>query len=181
MAARVSRRRLLKAAVVLGGLGAAGSIVGALRTRGYAVPDAVRANLVALEPWQYVVVQHLARRVCAPDAPGVVGPDDTDVAGFVDGYLAKAPRRMRRDLGRFLAYVEQLAPASVLRAARFTHLAPDDQDRVLAALESSSSDLLRGGFDGLKSLLFMGYYRDPRTWKIIGYDGPLVGRPEGGW
>ncbi|MBL8609283.1 MAG: hypothetical protein JNL38_18280 [Myxococcales bacterium] len=42
-------------------------------------------------------------------------------------------------------------------------------------------DLLRGGFAGLKSLIFMGYYRDPRTWAILGYDGPRVGRPERGW
>jgi hypothetical protein len=52
---------------------------------------------------------------------------------------------------------------------------------VLASVEASSSDLLRAGFDGLKSLVFMGYYRDPRTWGILGYDGPLVNRPRGGW
>ena len=51
----------------------------------------------------------------------------------------------------------------------------------LAALEASSQDLLRGGFTGLKSLVFMGYYRDARTWKVLAYDGPLVGRPENGW
>ena len=52
---------------------------------------------------------------------------------------------------------------------------------MLAAIEASSSDLLRAGFDGLKSLVFMGYYRDARTWGILGYDGPLVGRPPSGW
>lgn len=177
--ARVSRRRLLKSAVVLGGLTAAGSIVGVLRSRGYEVPPGRR--LASLAPWELVVVEHVARRICAPDAPGVVSADETDVAGFVDAYLARAPRRVRRDLGRFLLYVEQLAPATVLRASRFTRLPPDEQDRVLAALESSASDLLRGGFEGLKALVFMGYYRDPRTWSILGYDGPLVRRPEGGW
>jgi hypothetical protein len=52
---------------------------------------------------------------------------------------------------------------------------------VLASLEASSSDLLRAGFDGLKSLVFFGYYRDPRAWRLLGYDGPLVRRPAGGW
>jgi hypothetical protein len=33
---------------------------------------------------------------------------------------------------------------------------------------------MRGGFEGLKALLFMGYYRDARTWRVIGYDGPRV-------
>ena len=45
----------------------------------------------------------------------------------------------------------------------------------------NGEDLLRGAFDGLKSLVFMGYYRDPRTWRILGYDGPRVNRPDEGW
>src|SRR5262249_4598583 len=134
-------------------------------------------SLVALEPWQFVLVQHLARRVCAPDdVRGVVSPDDVDVAGFVDAYLLGLAPKLRRDLLRFFAYIEQLAQGSGGLGSRFTHLPPEDQDRVLASLESSSSELLRGGFAGAKALLFMGYYRDPRTWTILGYDGPLIGR-----
>jgi hypothetical protein len=165
---------VLKAALAFGVLGVTGSVVALVRSRGYEVPEGVRFKLVGLEAWQYVVVQHLARRVCAADEPGVVTPDETDVAGFVDGYVANMAPRMRRDLGRFLGVIEQLAPAGLAMTSRFTRLGPADQDRVLASLESSSSDLLRGGFEGLKALLFMGYYRDARTWRVIGYDGPRV-------
>jgi hypothetical protein len=172
---RLPRRRILKAAIAFGVLGAAGSVVAIVRSRGYEIDEEVRARLVGLEPWQYVVVQHLARRVCAADEPGVVTPDETDVAGFVDGYVAKMPKRMRRDLGRFLGVIEQLAPAGARMTSRFTRLDGHDQDKVLASLESSSSDLMRGGFEGVKALLFMGFYRDPRTWPLIGYDGPRVG------
>ncbi len=160
----------MKAAVASGALALAAGVVARLRTSGYAAP----VRLVGLQPWQYVVIQHLARRVCAADAAGVVGPDETDVAGFVDAYVAKMPPKLRRDLVRFLGFVEQLAPATIGSASRFTHLPPADQDRVLAALEASASDLLRGGFDAVKALLFMGYYRDPRTWTILGYGGPMV-------
>jgi Gluconate 2-dehydrogenase subunit 3 len=165
---------VLKAAVALGVLGVAGSIVAVVRTRGYALDGEVRARLLALEPWQYIVVQQLARRVCAADQPGVVTPDETDVAGFVDGYVAKMPARMARDLGRFLGVIEQLAPAGIGKASRFTRLDEADQDRVLASLAKHSSELLRGGFEGVKALLFMGYYRDARTWGILGYEGPRV-------
>ncbi len=171
---RLPRRKVLKAALAFGVLGAAGSVVAVVRSRGYEVPEGVRSKLVGLEAWQYVVVQHLARRVCAADEPGVVTPDETDVAGFVDAYVANMAPRMRRDLGRFFGVIEQLAPAGLGMSSRFTRLEPRDQDRVLASLESSSSDLLRGGFEGLKALLFMGYYRDARTWSLIGYDGPRV-------
>jgi hypothetical protein len=171
---RLPRRKVLKAAIGFGVLGATGSIVALVRSRGYDVPEGVRTKLVGLEAWQYVVVQHLARRVCAADEAGVVTPDEADVAGFVDGYVANMAPRTRRDLGRFLGVIEQLAPAGVGIASRFSHLEAADQDKVLASLESSSSDLLRGGFEGLKALLFMGYYRDARTWRVLGYDGPRV-------
>jgi hypothetical protein len=180
-AGRFPRRRLLKAAVagaLLLGAGAAAVV----RTRGYAVPAG--RTLVWMSPWQYVVFQNAARRIAAPDRSddaSIPSADDLDVAGFADGWIARMPAAVRRDLGRFLAYLEHLAPVGSGYASRFTRLAPADQDRVLAGVEASSNDQLRAGFDGLKSLVFMGYYRDARTWRVIGYDGPRVGRPEGGW
>jgi hypothetical protein len=180
-ARKTSRRRFL--ALAGGALVAASGVVAVMRTRGYAVPAEVAAKLEALAPWQYVVVQHVARRIAAPDRDDrtIPTPDDTDVAGFVDGYVARLPEALARDLLRALAFVEHFAPLTVGCASRFTRLGAADQDRVLASLESNGQDLLRGAFDGLKSLVFMGYYRDPRTWRILSYDGPMVNRPDAGW
>ena len=178
---RRTRRQLLKRLAAGGVLLALGGAAAWLRTRGYDVPRDRAARLVALAPWQLVVVEHAARRIAAPDVEGIVTPDDADVAGFVDAYVAKMPRPTRTDLLRLLGYLEHVAPAAVGSASRFTRLGPAEQDKVLASLEASSQDLLRAGFAGLKALVFMGYYRDPRTWKILGYDGPLVRRPMTGW
>jgi hypothetical protein len=163
---------------------ACAAALGIVRTSGYSLALPPGRRLEGLRVWQFVVFQHVARRVAALDpaaaSAGVVTPDDVDVAGFVDGYMARAPGAMRRDLSRFLAYVEHLAPLAIGMGSRFTRLDPAEQDRVLASLESSSNDLLRAGFEGIKSLAFMGYYRDARTWGIIGYGGPLVAaRPAG--
>jgi hypothetical protein len=138
-----------------------------------------------MSAWQWNVVEQAARRISAPDSGRGGAPtpsaDDVDVTGFVDVWVSKMPAQVRRDLGRFLAYLEHVAPLAAGHVSRFTRLETDAQDRVLASVEASPYDLLRAGFDGLKSLVFIGYYRDPRTWTIVGYDGPLVGRPEGGW
>jgi hypothetical protein len=166
-----SRRRFLRGAVAAFGVAALSGAVGIVRSRGYSAPP---AGLAVLSPAEYAVVRAAAARICAADAPSVVTPEETDVAGFVDGYVARMPRALRRDLRRFLGFLEQLAPVLVGAASRFSHLSARDQDRVLSALERSSSDLLRGGFAGLKALVFMGYYRDPRTWTVVGYDGPWV-------
>jgi hypothetical protein len=179
------RRRILKFAA--GAVFAAcATAIAIARTRGYAPAQSQgRARtLTWLSPWQFVVVQHAARRITAPDREGdssIPTADDLDVASFVENWTLRMPARVRRDLGRFLAYLEHLAPFGAGHFARFTSLSPQAQDSVLASVETSSSDLLRAGFDGLRSLIFLGYYQAPSTWRLVGYDGPLVGRPPSGW
>jgi hypothetical protein len=155
---RLTRRRVIAGAV----LAAVSGTVAVLRSGGYD------------EPWETVVIRHLARRVCAADRPDVVTPDEVGVAPFVESYIATMPARLRKDFRRFLRFVEQVAPLGAGYASRFTKLAPEDQDKVLSSLESHSNELLRGGFDAVKAALFMGYYRDPRTWPILGYEGPRL-------
>lgn len=162
MAARLSRRKMLKAAVTTSAIAMMGGAIALVRSSGYE------------GPWTTVVIEHLARRICAADREGVVTPDDVGVAAFVESYIATMPARLRRDFARFLRFVEQVAPLGAGFASRFTKLAPAHQDEVLASLESHSNELIRGGFDAVKAALFMGYYRDPRTWSILGYDGPRV-------
>jgi hypothetical protein len=181
---KTTRRRFLKTLVVGGGLLAAGSVVALVRTRGYSLPKEREDALLAFRPWQFIVLENVARRVVAPDREGdrsIPSADDVDVAGFADAYTAKMPDRLRKDLLRFFGYIEHLAPLRAGFGARFTRLGPLEQDKVLTTLETSGQDVLREGFAALKALVFMGYYKDPRTWKILGYEGPLVGRPESGW
>lgn len=179
--AKASRRQVLRAGAGLA-LVLAGGALAAARTGGYRLAPGRR--LLWMSAWQLAVVEHAARRVTAADRAGdesIPAADELDVAGFFDAWVARMPARVRRDLGRFLAYLEHVAPLGAGHASRFTRLGPDEQDEVLSSVERSRHDLLRAGFDGLKSLIFIGYYRDPRTWKIIDYDGPLVGRPPDGW
>jgi Gluconate 2-dehydrogenase subunit 3 len=131
-----------------------------------------------------VVLEHAARRITAADRRGdssIPSADDVDVVGFIDAWFARIDARFRRDMGRFLAYLEHAAPLASGFGSRFSRLDPAKQDEVLSSVEASQSELLRAGFEGIKSLVFMGYYRDARTWRAVGYDGPWVGRPADGW
>lgn len=175
----VGRRRALSSLFLGGSLAVAGVMVARLRTSPGAVAPVVAARLKVLKPWQYVLVRDLARRIAAPDqVEGVPSPDDVGVAEFADTYLFGLPLGLRREFLRLLVVVEQLAPLGLGLWRRFTELAAPDQDRVLAALESSRLDDLRAGFVALKSLVMLGYYRDPATFGILGYRGPLLGRPD---
>ena len=83
---------------------------------------------------------------------------------------------LRRDFLHMVGFVEHVAPILVGHASRFTELREADQDRVLGALEASSLDSIRAGFQAIKSMVMMGYYRDARTFSLIGYRGPFVER-----
>jgi hypothetical protein len=169
------RRRLLRTMILGGALAVVGGAVARLRTSHYPIDAATAARLTVLRPWQYVVVRDVARRMLAPDEAGSVpSPDDVGVAEFADGYLAKLEPALRHDFLRMLVVVEQLAPLSAGFWHRFTELSPEEQDRVLSSLESSVSHQLRAGFQALKGLVMMGYYRSPATFSLIGYRGPLI-------
>ncbi len=175
---RISRRRALGWAVIFGAFAAAGTLLTKARTSGYA-PRPTSSG--AFLPWQYALVQAASRRIALADQAGVPTPDEVGVADFMDRYVAEMPAHLRTDLAQLFAYIEHIAPLRSGFVRRFTELGAPEQDKVLAQLESADETLLRGGFAGLKALVFMGYYRDPRTWKIMAYDGPTKNRPASGW
>jgi hypothetical protein len=140
--------------------------VGALRASSYRIPRDIEKRLGTFRPWQFVVVEAVGARVLAPES-GEVGL-------FADQYAAELPERDRDDLKRLLAYLEHIAPIAHGYARRFSSLLPAEQDRVLGALEQSPIGLLRGGFQALKAIAMMAFYRREGAWAAIGYSGPLV-------
>ncbi len=176
---RMGRRKWLQSLIIGGSLGVFGGLVALVRTSGYSLDPAVRQQLRFLAPWEFLLVRDLARRLVAPDrSSGVVAPDEVGVAEFVDRYVSEMRPSLRVDLQRMLRFVEQLAPIRSGSLRRFTDLSAADQDAVLSALESIGIDHLRAGFQSIKGLIMMGYYRDPRTFRILGYGGPLIVAPE---
>jgi hypothetical protein len=159
-----SRRRVLvafAASVLVAGTG-----IARLRASGYRVEPRIARSLKALRAWQYAVIEAVGARILAPE--------NVHIGGFADSYIAELPAEDRRDLQRFLAYVEHLAPLAEGYLRRFTSLSPAAQDEVLSALESSSIADLCAGFQALKSLALMDYYRRPANWPKLGYGGPLI-------
>lgn len=64
----------------------------------------------------------------------------------------------------------------VWHGGRFSHLAPDERARFLDTLATSDLYPRRLLAHGAKQLLAMAVYQHPAAWKLLDYDGPLVGR-----
>jgi hypothetical protein len=88
-------------------------------------------------------------------------------AATVRTALAARPRSLQRQFALFLSVV-RWAPA-VRFGAPFDRLAPARQDAVLRWFMDAPLGKLRGGFWGLKALVFMGYYGQPEVWSAIRY------------
>jgi len=89
------------------------------------------------------------------------------LVALVDEMLATRPSGVRRDLGLFLVVLRWL-PA--LRHGRpLDLLDPARQDAALAWFQDSPLPLLRQGFWGVKTLVFLGYYGRPEIGETIGY------------
>ncbi|HEX7119153.1 MAG TPA: gluconate 2-dehydrogenase subunit 3 family protein [Longimicrobiales bacterium] len=102
-----------------------------------------------------------------PEAAALDADDWAELERIIEAALATRPAKMRRQL-RMLIRVIQLRP--LLRYGRpFTALDPDRRTRVLRRFENARLLLLRRGFWGLRTLVFMGYYARPAAAATIGY------------
>jgi D-cysteine desulfhydrase len=134
-------------------------------------------------PWQGAVlgareaaVLIAAAAAWLPAAPGGALPGGVaplEVARTIDAYLVGAPAAMVIEVHALLALVEHgTLLGGELR--RLTALSPADRAAFLTRLGGYPQPLPFAA-RGLRDLLMLGLYADPRTWPGIGYEGPLLG------
>jgi hypothetical protein len=58
--------------------------------------------------------------------------------------------------------------------ARFSRMTPEQQDVSLECWMRSRLSLRRQAFMALRNLSMLGYWSQPETWPLIGYQGPLL-------
>jgi hypothetical protein len=160
----LSRRRFLRT-TLFGSLALGCAAVVGRHLSGYSLEDAKAKRLRVLSPKEFLILSAVAARVLDGD-----GPRDVEAALSADAYLAHVPAALSGDVRACLQLLEHTATAT----SRFTHLDAAGQDAVLAGWQSSRFAVKRQGFQALRTLCFLGYYRDPRTWPMLGYSGPML-------
>lgn len=101
-------------------------------------------------------------------------PDEwAEFDGIVEDALATRPDALRKQLLLFIRAIEALPMARY--ATRFSRLDAKRQQRVLTALQNSRITLVRRGFWGLRTLIFMGYYARPAAAAVVGYRATAQG------
>lgn len=102
-----------------------------------------------------------------PEASALDESGWSALQALVEKTLSKKPAGMQRQLVTFIRAIEHLPR---LRWGRpFTALSPEERTRFLSGFEHAPVLLLRRGFWGLRTLVFLGYYARPEAAEAIGY------------
>lgn len=108
-----------------------------------------------------------------PEAASIDEAGWSAVEAIIHEALARRPPAMQRQL---VAFIRLLTLMPVVRYGRsFGRLSAERRVRVLTAVERSPVALLRRGFWGLRTLVFMGYYARPGVARELGYRGDARG------
>lgn len=180
-ATTLGRRRFVKAAIAFALL-LGGSAVAVVRTRGYSAPPG--RTLLGMTAWQFVVVQHAARRIAAPDCPddafhtGCRRHGRGRLRGRLDGPDAPRPEARPRPVPRLprASRAGRRRAGLALLTPRCRRSGPGPgEPRVL--VERPAARRLRGA----EVARVHGLLPRPADLVDLGYDGPMVGRPARGW
>ncbi len=102
-----------------------------------------------------------------PEATRLSTGEWLELEAIIEDYLSRRPEAIRRQLRLF---VRLLAAAALLRYGRpLTALDPARRTRVLAAVQDAPILLLRRGFWGLRTMVYLGYYSRAEAAGEIGY------------
>lgn len=108
-----------------------------------------------------------------PEARGLTASGWAELEATVEAALAKRPASVRRQVAVFLRVLDVLP---VLRwGRRLRRLEGARREAFLRSIERSRVFLLRRGFWGVRTLVFMGYYTRPGASESVGYHARLRG------
>jgi hypothetical protein len=138
------------------------------------LPDGAAQGARVLSAKELAILAVLVDRL-VPDEEGWVTARAAQTARRLDLELGFHGEKMQSDVKAALLLIEHGGLAHG-RLERFTAAAPDEQDRRIAAMLTSSWQVERQAISALKVMVLFYYYTDPRTWPSIHYAGPQMPR-----
>lgn len=134
-------------------------------------PEVSRLRLFTAK--EFAILRAIADTCIVPDA-GMPTPEDVDVAGFLDAYLAAEPAALQTQLKRALLLLEYGGLVWGSPRRRFTRMDAPERAEYLTDWLESDSPVRRQVAQTFRRACLNTYYTDERTWAAIDYEGPFV-------
>jgi hypothetical protein len=119
------------------------------------------------------ILTRIAERVCDTGDPAAP-PLDATVA-TVDAFCGALDPALTSDLPLALRLFEWGPFLFDATFVRFTRMTGAERDASLRAWTTSRLAIRRQAFLALRNLCLLGFYSQPEAWRLIGYQGPLLG------
>jgi hypothetical protein len=131
-------------------------------------------KLLFFTPAEYSIWAAVADRVLAGGSVPSPTPEQVDVTGKVDAFLAPLPENDRKDLKQLLALFDNALFSFVTGGPPrpFTQMDAAEQDQHLRSWQNSRLAIRRTGFQAMKRLSCAIYFGSPDTYASVGYPGP---------
>jgi hypothetical protein len=130
------------------------------------------APLQILSPRRYAVLTAAALRMVGPDGAPLVATRTIDVGRIADEWLVRTPA-LATPIGQALSMLEFGVWPLLGKVRPFTALDDAGRDRILRECVTSSVELKRSLFRGIRSLVLLAFYGHEASRAVTGYPGPF--------
>lgn len=170
---RVTRRRFLRW-TLLGGAGALGAGAGlfAFLRRSPVDEQPVPAAIKHLSRAEYHLFQRAVQALLPVDDGVLPAAASLPVVENIDHMLGLLTPKVRKDLEAGLMIFDHAALVSGWHGRRFVDLADEDARAYLDAW-AEGNVIQRALSTTVKKLVYASYWRQPETWSVLKFDGPV--------
>lgn len=166
-----SRRGFLR----LAGATAAFTALGQIR----ALPPAVRAAEAGdaegvFDAMETEILTQIVERMVETGEPGAPRVRDTAAIPTLEALCRRLDPGVVGQLSIALRLFEYGPIVFDFTLSRFSRMSPEQKDASLECWMRSRLAIRRQAFLALRNLAMLGYWSQPETWPLIGYQGPLL-------
>jgi len=168
-APRTTRRGFLRLA------GATAAFASLARLR--ALPAGAAAPLAGerfFGPAETEILTRIAERVCDTGDPAAPPLRETGAIASIDAFCRSLDPELTGQLPLALRLFEWGPFLFDWTFTPFTRMSDAERDASLRAWMTSRLAIRRQAFLAVRNLCLLGFYSQPETWRMIGYQGPLL-------
>jgi len=164
----LNRRSFLKAGLILGAGVSTGLSLGGCSSPVGSLPDGIQI----LSAKHLPMFEKLISVLLPVEGSILTPPDKVPVIANIDAMLGVMHASIREDVLVLFDLFEYSSIFST-QLSRFSQLDNEDARTHIEACQSSSLFIQRAVVTAMKKFIYIGYWRDEKTWGPIEFDGPV--------
>lgn len=168
----LNRRAFLKRGLQVGVITYGAAVAGCTTIMGRPIPTKT-AGIVNLTAQELRVFRQLRDALIPAEKYGLPDPQEIPVIENIDRMVGQLNPAVRGDLNLAIRLFDY---SPIVTAYSFRTASYMKRDRLVKYVDNWQNGLFfqQGVMTTMKTAVYLAYWRDPRTWEKLGYDGPIT-------